>query len=62
MHEEENWYQLYGRTFQNYLNWFTPQDLGNDFELVELSFEKNNTEEIINCDGFILTGGVDIHP
>ena len=33
-----------------------------DLELVVLSFEKNNTEEIYKCDGFILTGGVDVHP
>jgi acyl-CoA reductase-like NAD-dependent aldehyde dehydrogenase/GMP synthase-like glutamine amidotransferase len=48
--------------FPNYWNWFTSQDLGNDLELVELSFEKNNTEDIFTCDGFILTGGVDVHP
>jgi acyl-CoA reductase-like NAD-dependent aldehyde dehydrogenase/GMP synthase-like glutamine amidotransferase len=53
----------YTRTyFQNYWNWFTPQDLADDFELVELSFEKNNTEEIYTCDGFVLTGGVDVDP
>lgn len=48
--------------FQNYWNWFTPQDLANDFELIELSFEKNNTEDIYQCDGFILTGGIDVEP
>lgn len=48
--------------FQNYWNWFTPQDLRDEFELVELSFEKNNTEDIFKCDGFVLTGGVDVHP
>jgi len=48
--------------FQNYWNWFTEEDLGNDLELVELSFEKNNTEAISTCDGFVLTGGVDVHP
>jgi putative glutamine amidotransferase len=48
--------------FHNYWNWFTPRDLGDDIELVELSFEKNNTEDICKCDGFILTGGVDTHP
>jgi putative glutamine amidotransferase len=48
--------------FHNYWNWFTPQDLGNDFELVELSFEKNNTDDIDQCDGFILTGGIDVDP
>src|SRR3954454_21653354 len=49
-------------SFQNYWNWFTADDRQNDIELVELSFEKNNTEDIYTCDGFILTGGIDIHP
>jgi len=48
--------------FQNYWNWFTPGDLRDDIELIELSFEKNNVEDIYKCDGFILTGGVDVHP
>jgi len=48
--------------FQNYWNWFTVADLQNDIELVELSFEKNNTDDIFTCDGFILTGGIDIEP
>ena len=53
----------YTRTlFQNYWNWFTEQDLKDDLELVELSFEKNNTQDIYSCDGFVLTGGVDVHP
>lgn len=53
----------YTRTFfQNYWNWFTAEDLGNDFELVELSFVKNNIEDIYKCDGLILTGGIDVHP
>ncbi|WP_316793633.1 gamma-glutamyl-gamma-aminobutyrate hydrolase family protein [Pedobacter frigoris] len=48
--------------FHNYWNWFTPQDLGDEIELVELSFEKNNTEDITRCDGFVLTGGIDVVP
>ncbi|MES1217694.1 MAG: aldehyde dehydrogenase family protein [Bacteroidota bacterium] len=48
--------------FQNYWNWFTPQDLQDDIELIELSFEKNNSEDIAACDGFVLTGGVDVDP
>ena len=49
-------------SFQNYWNWFTADDLQNDLELVELSFEKNNSEDIYKCGGFVLTGGIDIHP
>jgi len=48
--------------FDNYVNWFTPGDLQNDLEIVILSFEKNNTEDIYLCDGFVLTGGIDVHP
>jgi putative glutamine amidotransferase len=48
--------------FQNYWDWFTPGDLKNDIELIELNFEKNNSQDIYQCDGFVLTGGVDTHP
>src|SRR5687768_3525762 len=48
--------------FQNYWNWFKAEELAGDIELVELSFQKNNTEDIKSCDGFILTGGVDVTP
>src|ERR1043165_3862825 len=48
--------------FQNYWDWFTSDDLKDDIELIELNFEKNNSEDIYKCDGFVLTGGVDTHP
>lgn len=48
--------------FKNYPAWFTGQDLGDDLELVILSFEKNNVEDIERCDGFVLTGGIDVDP
>src|SRR3982751_986498 len=48
--------------FQNYWNWFTAEDLKDDIELVELSFQKSNSEDIATCHGFILTGGVDVDP
>jgi acyl-CoA reductase-like NAD-dependent aldehyde dehydrogenase len=48
--------------FEYYWEWFTKEDLGEEFELVELSFERNNIEDIPKCDGFVLTGGIDIHP
>lgn len=46
----------------NYLSWFTEDDLNRGFELVQLSFKENNTEDFIDCSGFILTGGIDIDP
>ena len=48
--------------FKNYWNWFTTNDLEDDIELIELNFEEDNTEDIYKCDGFVLTGGVDVHP
>ena len=49
-------------SFDNYWNWITKEDLQDDLEPVMLSFEKNNTDDIYTCHGFILTGGVDVHP
>jgi len=48
--------------YPNYWQWFDENDLDNSFELVTLSFEENNLEDMLQCDGFILTGGVDVHP
>lgn len=48
--------------FDNYWNWITEEDRQDDLELVLLSFEKNNTEDIYQCHGFVLTGGIDVHP
>lgn len=48
--------------FQDYWNWFTEADLNDDVELTELSFERNNVDDIYSCDGFVLTGGVDVEP
>lgn len=49
-------------SFPHYWQWFSKEDLGSSLQLVELSFEKNNAEDIHQCDGFVLTGGIDIHP
>ena len=49
-------------SFKNYWDWITKEDMRDDLELVELSFERNNIEDIFKCLGFILTGGVDVHP
>lgn len=48
--------------FQNYWNWFSPAELAEDLELLELSFEKGNIADIPKCDGFVLTGGIDVTP
>lgn len=48
--------------FSYYWDWFTANDLNNELELVELSFLKNNVDDIAACDGFVLSGGVDIDP
>ena len=48
--------------YENYINWFTASDLGEAISIVELSFEKNNYADIYDCDGFVLTGGLDVHP
>ncbi|HKG06592.1 MAG TPA: gamma-glutamyl-gamma-aminobutyrate hydrolase family protein [Pedobacter sp.] len=48
--------------FQNYWSWFNDADLGDDLELVELSFLRNNLASIFQCDGFVLTGGIDVTP
>ena len=53
---------LTSTNFQNYLNWFTQDDLGDDLELKVLSFLENNVADIETCSGFVLTGGIDIEP
>jgi putative glutamine amidotransferase len=44
--------------FQNYPNWIS----GEGVEVVLLSYEQKNTQDFDSCDGFVLTGGIDIHP
>src|SRR6185295_11313312 len=34
----------------------------NGVEVIELSAEKNNADELENCSGLVLSGGVDVHP
>ena len=53
---------LTSTNFQNYLNWFTQDDLNDDLELKVLSFLENNVADIETCSGFVLTGGIDIEP
>lgn len=45
---------------ENYAQWIK----GNDdrIEIIDLSCDKENWDEIEDCDGIVLTGGVDTHP
>src|SRR5215213_2003225 len=43
--------------FEKYWDWFDMDSI----ERIELSYKKNNTDDFANCDGFVLTGGVDIN-
>jgi putative glutamine amidotransferase len=42
-----------------YVNWLQSV---NGVEVVELSAEKNNADELKNCSGLLLSGGIDVHP
>jgi putative glutamine amidotransferase len=44
--------------FQNYPNWMAGQGV----EVVRLSYQEKNTSDFDSCDGFVLTGGIDVHP
>jgi putative glutamine amidotransferase len=44
--------------FKNYPNWIS----GEGVEVVLLSYEQKNTQDFDSCDGFVLTGGIDVHP
>ncbi|MEJ2883223.1 gamma-glutamyl-gamma-aminobutyrate hydrolase family protein [Pedobacter sp. GR22-6] len=48
--------------FSNYWDWFEPDELQDDLELINLSYLKNNQEDFQRCAGFVLTGGVDVLP
>ena len=44
---------------KNYINWLKGND---DIEVVRLSVEDNNATELNNCDGLVLSGGIDSDP
>jgi putative glutamine amidotransferase len=46
--------------YQNYPAWI--RLAGNQYTVVELSFEKQNAAELENCHALLLTGGIDIDP
>jgi putative glutamine amidotransferase len=46
--------------YENYPRWIKGDD--EDIEIVELSWQKQNWDDIEDCDGIVLTGGVDTCP
>ena len=46
--------------YENYPLWIKGDDA--DIEIIELSWLKQNWDEIEDCDGVVLTGGVDVSP
>ena len=46
--------------YDNYPKWIKGDDA--DIEIVELSWEKQNWDDIEDCDGIVLTGGLDACP
>jgi putative glutamine amidotransferase len=43
----------------NYPNWIKGED---DIEIIELNYESNNLIDVSDCEGIVLTGGIDICP
>ncbi len=46
--------------FQNYLDWILDEDAAID--LITLSYDTQNTDDVKRCQGILLSGGVDITP
>lgn len=46
--------------YENYPKWIKGDD--DSISIIELSAENQNWDEIEDCDGILLTGGVDMHP
>src|ERR1700722_12680766 len=45
---------------ENYAAWMKGGD--SNIEIIDLSMDKENWEQIEDCDGIVLSGGVDVHP
>lgn len=45
--------------YENYHRWFASEP---DVEVIRLSHQENNIEDIGKCDGIVLSGGEDVHP
>jgi acyl-CoA reductase-like NAD-dependent aldehyde dehydrogenase/gamma-glutamyl-gamma-aminobutyrate hydrolase PuuD len=48
--------------YEFYPKWFTLNDLGEDIQLVHLSFKHFDLPLLATLDGVLLTGGIDIYP
>ena len=46
--------------YENYPKWIKGDD--DSIEIIELSAEDQNWDQIEDCDGILLTGGIDMHP
>jgi gamma-glutamyl-gamma-aminobutyrate hydrolase PuuD len=46
--------------YENYPKWIKGDDA--DIEIIELSADDQNWDKIEDCDGILLTGGIDMHP
>jgi len=46
--------------YENYPKWIKAED--DNIEIIELSAEDQNWDQIEDCDGILLTGGIDMHP
>lgn len=46
--------------FENYQSWISNDD--GDIELITLSTEKQNTDDVKRCNGIVLSGGIDVTP
>ena len=48
-----------GRKYENYQKWIQQNS---NVEIIRLSHEDNNLEQLKKCQGVVLTGGEDVHP
>jgi len=46
--------------FENYPVWIKGEDT--DIEVIILSYKENNIDDAQQCDAFVFSGGVDVHP
>lgn len=46
--------------YENYPIWIKGNDA--DIDIIELSVQNQNWDQIEDCDGILLTGGIDMHP